>query len=788
MKRKIIEPKSSHLLLCVILAVVTFSVNFSMLYNGFAHLDNDVILNNADIRDIRNLPRIFTSRMATDYRPAYRPLTVVTFMMDHFLWEYEPRGYHLTSLILHIMAVLLFYGLFSRISGNKRGAAFISALLYALHPLHTEGVAFVSGRSGAACAMLGAACLLLLSRIDPMKPAFRKRGDAESSKSQSPTRRQRTLILLREKALPAFYLLLPPLLYFMAMFSWEYGIIIPLIFLFLDPVLNRKNLYASQTIIRRLVAIYIPLILTFAVYMVIRNIVNKSMPAPFPASPLERYGNIPPHALAGILSRYAYLMILPLRLSCLQALTPDFSIFISGALLIFSVALFVWLLIKKHPALPGMGIFFIGTLPPALLPIDNMLAERMTSLAIPGFCLLLGTLIGRFTESRSRFLESNKNLLVTAITLSLVIFYAVRTYTRNKEWETDVTLWNSELRVHPQSAFIYNKLALAYYKTGFTGNAEKNFRKALELEPGFSPAYQNLARLLIDAKRVEEGRKILDSGLQKGGGKDDENFANIALMYLELGLKEQAEDCFQKALQANPKNSSALMETGSILFEKGMYPESIEHFTRALESSSGRERAAILSNRSIVYNKTGELDQAAADSREALALDAQLAHPYLTLASIEAQRKFPEKSVALLEEALQKITEPPFDVYYALHQLYHSFDQPQKAFDVLHEYIRKTPQDIRGQIAVGKYCLAWYENNPEDESKLDTAITCFKNAHRLDPRNKEALILYGRTAYLSGDKESAKNIWSQVLRIYPEDQDALKLLEDLRRGRLPKPE
>lgn len=777
MKREFIKTEPNHFLICLALVLATFFINLPLLENGFVSHDDDYILNNTDIGNIRNLPHIFTSYLNTDYRSGYRPLTVVTYMMDRFLWGRDPKGYHFTNLLFHMITVLLFYAIFRRIAGREYRACILGSFLFALHPLHTEGVAWISGRSGVMGTMLGAASLLLVLRIDVAKPLFKKLIAEYAAKNQPLSTWLQIRRIFKEKIFPILYLTLAPLFYLLGMLCWEYVIIFPILLLIYDLILNRRNLTDSKTILRRVVTSYLPLLISFAAYIVIRVVVARAAPMPSDSSPILKYGNIPIHTFPGILSRYLFLLVFPFRLSYFQVLYRDFSIILSLGTILFSGALFIIFLLKKPLASFAIGFIFIGILPCIIRPIDNIVAERMMSLSIPGFCLFLGAVLAHFTESKTHFMDSNRNLIITVISLSLLVFYSVQTYSRNSGWRSDVALWGSELSLHPQSSFIQNKLGLAYYKTGLVENAEESFRKTLEIDPGFAPAYHNLARLLIDTKRAGEGKQLLNLATQNSADADDANFVNIGLIYLELGERDAAERCFQKALQANPSNSTALSESGSILFEKAYYWEAIDYFTRALEAASGKERATVLSNRGLSYYKTGDLEKAAKDSREALQLDPQLSHPYLTLASIEAQRKFPEKSVALLEEALQKSPSPSFDIYYSLHQLYDGFEQPQKAFDILYEYLQKSPQDIRAQIAIGKYCLAWYEKVPEDTSKLYTAVTCFKNAHKLDPQNKEVLIFYGKTAALAGDLEAAKKIWNQVLKIDPKNPEALQLLE-----------
>ena len=131
--------------------------------NPFVYDDHDTVVANASLVDLTNV------RFILIYSP-FRPVVNLSYAFDRWLWGYRPLGYHLTNVALHGMAVLLLYAWLRRILGDagveRAGAtaAFAGAALFAVHPLQSEAVAYVSGRSELMCAVWFLAALLLTRR------------------------------------------------------------------------------------------------------------------------------------------------------------------------------------------------------------------------------------------------------------------------------------------------------------------------------------------------------------------------------------------------------------------------------------------------------------------------------------------------------------------------------------------------------------------------------------------------------------------------------------------------
>lgn len=142
----------------VVVAVVTLVVFSEVVRHGFVDWDdNRILIENGNYRGLGwlNLQWMFT----TFYKSLYRPLTWVSFGFDYLFWGMNPFGYHLSSLLLHTLNSVLVYrvafllyslpplGSIGQGDSSRKIVAGIAALLFSIHPLRVESVAWVSARN-----------------------------------------------------------------------------------------------------------------------------------------------------------------------------------------------------------------------------------------------------------------------------------------------------------------------------------------------------------------------------------------------------------------------------------------------------------------------------------------------------------------------------------------------------------------------------------------------------------------------------------------------------------------
>ena len=154
--------KNKHILPIIVLIVISAAIFSNTLKNSFMWDDKSVIVKGRYVKDIKNIPFFFTPAYWRDCFLAksrefvhgmdigYRPIVMTSFALDFFIWQFDPFGYHLTNLFLHIFNVILIYFLIYRLGETTRRKlllAFLAALFFASHPIHTESVSWIKNRS-----------------------------------------------------------------------------------------------------------------------------------------------------------------------------------------------------------------------------------------------------------------------------------------------------------------------------------------------------------------------------------------------------------------------------------------------------------------------------------------------------------------------------------------------------------------------------------------------------------------------------------------------------------------
>jgi tetratricopeptide (TPR) repeat protein len=173
-----------RLALAVLLAAAISAAYGRTLQAGYGFVFDDwkLVYENEAIRDLRALPRIVAAAFkdepvaARDHwiDPGYRPVRMVSYAIDHALFGLDPRGFRLTNILIHLANALLLASIARAFVGPR--AALAAALLFALHPVATEAVTYISGRRDVLFAFFYLAALRI--HIGPLAPALSSGGGA----------------------------------------------------------------------------------------------------------------------------------------------------------------------------------------------------------------------------------------------------------------------------------------------------------------------------------------------------------------------------------------------------------------------------------------------------------------------------------------------------------------------------------------------------------------------------------------------------------------------------------
>ncbi|MCL4216959.1 MAG: glycosyltransferase family 39 protein, partial [Candidatus Hydrogenedentes bacterium] len=413
---------------------------------GFLNWDDTIhLLSNETIRTLSpaNLKTIFTSTM----EGAYMPVTLLSYAIEHAIAGYSPWIYHTTNLLIHAVTsvLIVFLGLRLRL---PLAGALIAALVFALHPMHVETVAWVSDRKGVLSTCFATASLLCYA------------GFAEE--------RQK-----RQYALTGFFLLL-------ALLSKPIAVPIPATYFLVDWLRQRP-------VSRKMLIENAPFLLLAAAFAVVTVLAEKEIGA----MELKSDGYNPSRFLwFGCVAWYPIKFFLPYKLAPLYVNPlPGEHLFNTTTLYLSAVFVVVALVgafaaTKKSRWLFFASAFYVLTIAPVarFVPLGAMLvADRYMYLPSLGLCLMLGA-----TYVRLRSFPIPENVSRTAAAV-LLILLGTDAFGQARFWHDSTTLWTRVVDVNTfrskSMALAYKNLGSSYHLKGQWESAINAYEMGLEIDP-----------------------------------------------------------------------------------------------------------------------------------------------------------------------------------------------------------------------------------------------------------------------------------------------------------------
>lgn len=610
----------------------------------------------------------------------YQPLVMVSFAFNHRLGSLTPYGCHFTNLLLHLLVCLLLLLVLRHIL-PRRGLALAATLLYALHPLHTEAVAAVSGRVELLSALfLMAAWLMHLVAWTP--------GD-EHDNGGKMDRRYRAVLVLSGTGL-----------FMLALFSAGSALVLlPAVLLgdllrykpapsmpakkndedefFTPDRRSLKHLFGAP--FRSLSPLpwagYGGLLAVLAGYLVVRIRVLGSFPGqaaiPLLDNPLAA-AETPVRLMTAVkvLGEYLRLQFWPVHLSAdysfnqvklvTSTTDPGFLASLAACLALLVGAAALWKMERGRAPAFGILFFFCAVAPVSNIPfpIDTIMAERLLYLPSLGFCLVLASLLALFTRelrgttpAEEEHLKSrpSRRWMVIVLASLIALGYAGRTITRNRDWLDQQTLLLSAARVSPDSARVHGDLGIGYFEHGDYPLAARSLERALEILPDYPIVLYMLGRTRIELGELESAREAL-LRVAELRPEHPEILLALGAVDFRLGRLEDATNFFRQTLDIAPGNRWAMESLGICLSQRGLYQEAIEVFSSYLErhpdAASGHYSLA------SALALAGRQEEAEAAFRTALDIDPDHQGCLLGLADICRRTDREEEAAALRARAL----------------------------------------------------------------------------------------------------------------------------------------
>jgi tetratricopeptide (TPR) repeat protein len=505
------------------------------LQNPFIFDDEGLIINNPFIKNWGFLAKIFASDLypgASSGTNFFRPLQTLSFMWDYHFWELNPAGYHITNLVLHsLVSFLVFLFIYAMLKDLTISLA--TALLFAVCPIHTQAVTYISGRADM---LLG--LFLILSLLIFIK--------AESSQGNSKLQ----------------YLCLSLFLFVLGLLSKELAVVFPLVILAYAFYFSKRNLEKP----RYIAIVILPFFVIDLIYIILRLTILK-----FPTFGRLLLTDYPFFlrlgALPKVILAYPKLLVLPINLHMQRTfgLPISFkSIFWSWFFLGIVVVTFFYILQRlRDKSIPSfmMFWFFAFLLPQSgIYPINAFVSEHFIYMSSISFFLLVSYLLNRYLR---------RWLFIFSVT-GLIVFYGILTLSRNFEWQDPIVFYERIIKFSPKSASAHNNLGLQYERMQQYDKAISQYLKTLEINPKHLEAHSNLASLYYKLGRLKDSEReyliVEKLAPQFKLGEIENNIGNI---YTLQGLLDKALDKYKLALHLDPDLNLTHLNIAMIYLAKG---------------------------------------------------------------------------------------------------------------------------------------------------------------------------------------------------------------------------
>lgn len=549
-------------ILMAVLAVIAALPYLNTLANGFVYDDNSQVLGNPYLRSFHYLRPIFTSSAwsfvggagaVTNY---YRPMMTFGYLLCYQLFGPSPLAFHLMNLLVHVGVVLLLYKLTERLFQDWR-IALAAALIFALHPVHSESVDWVGAVTDLEVTLFYLAAFGLYLRI----PSFATPPFAWP--------------WLKAQAAVIAALIL-------ALLSKEQALTLPVMATVYEHC-YREDRFRTGGLEK--VARYAPSWLLVPVYLVVRGRFLGGF-VPLSSGRPNVFFDEQILSAAALLGQYTGKVLWPVRLCMYYNFSSNWTALLPAILagiatVLAGTLLFVLLWTKARPVSFGL-VWFLITIAPVLnirwMPAAAF-AERYLYLPSVGLCWVLAWALTRLWDASGQRRAWRVAMASAAVALALLA--AVRIVTRNRDWKDETILFRRTLEVSPDAYVIHVDLGKVYWDHGQHQQAAEEWQAAARLAPDSVVVLDNLGLVLTEEHRYDEAVDDLKRALQIS---PDDTMAHVDLgsAYDEMGLPDDARQEFEKAVSLSPLSSFARNKLGQLDIDQGRFQDAEVQFRASL--------------------------------------------------------------------------------------------------------------------------------------------------------------------------------------------------------------
>lgn len=463
---KFTESKSAYL----IIGLVAFAIYIPTLFFGFVGLDDkDIIIDN--YKSISELSSVWNSFSTDAYSnslsPYYRPLLTASFALNAQIGGQEPFIYHLTNILLHTLFCCLLFLLLTKLKLNRK-LSFLSVLLFAVHPLFINAVAWIVARNDVMAGLFFVLSFIFLIRF------------------------------VEQGGIGAF--IWHSLFFIISIFSKESALAAPFVFAYYLLFIIKQPLFSKKYLHFLSIWVLAPI-----VFLILRQKVIH------PGAGNIKFGfnyfisNL--QTLPEMLAKF----FIPYKITGLPKYSFDLTL-IGLAI----IAILIYYIMKSKPERKYLyfGIFIfllfiISGLFTAIVSVNEWFDYLECRAYIPavGIIIFLITLFGKFYPKG----QIRKAALI--LPLVLVVLLGSLNIIKSREYSDILSFYDGVLSINPKFAMAYNNRGMAKKFRGQTREAIDDFNEAIRLNPKFSVAYYNRATAKIDLGNYQRVKEDLDTAI-----------------------------------------------------------------------------------------------------------------------------------------------------------------------------------------------------------------------------------------------------------------------------------
>ncbi len=780
-----------------------------------------------DIRNIMENEYIRMTDLSADQirialnAPGHRPITMISFALNYYFDQYNPAGYHLVNILIHITTgIFLFfflkitlditrrgsnsqngnYPVNTAASGNAMLLSFFAALLWIVHPLHTQSVTFIVQRMNSMAAMFY--MLSILCYINGRARQTRFSG-AEGKITLSKIKATiwftgclvSELLALANKQNAA---MLP---FFIILYEWFF-------FQDLKWTGSKNKLLWGSLLFLILAAIAVFFINHYAVILSMYDRHNFTM---FQRLLTE----------TRVLAYYISLIFFPhpsrlhldynypISTSPADPATTFICMGVIAGLLALSV-----ISAKKNRLMAFSTLWFFGNLAieSTFLGLAPIFEHRTY---LPSMMPLFLFSMGLFKFIKIKYLRNS-------ICSLLIIFLSMWTFQRNIIWQDDISFWQDDVKKTPDKANSYNNLAYvlmnntnytqaiknlktaillnpqyaeahhnlgaAYHALGNNQQAIYHYQQAIKQEPSLFKTYYNLGRIYYETGEFQTAlntfKKALDINQNhsevlnaiglvlksqnhpdqainyfekaiKGNDKFISAYVNWGTILAAMGKTDEAQACYLRALALAPDNVEILNNLGNLAAKNEQYNEAIDYYTRALEINPAH---------TITMNNMGNALLAVGKFNEALPF-------YVMVQEINPENPENHYKIASVYAAMKNFKQAAVHFSEAL-RIDPQYVKAQTSLNRIHQNLNSQTANIQNKIQqeTNNAILHYQQGNKyKQNNDFDRAIIEFQTALSLEPKLTNALFNLAVVYAMNKDDQKSIETFKRILKIDPKN-------------------